>query len=120
MLTNRCNCGCTGKDHIDEQIGQGLIGVMKGPDWILMDLDNPTVYLKMYCKHGEWALMEGYLSLIEEAMEDLERKMGEDAWNELSPEEQMDAALEQSKEDVWEHCGWGVVTTISGTIYAML
>jgi hypothetical protein len=93
---------------------------VKGPDCILTDLDNPTVYLEMYYKHGEWALREGYSSLIEEAMEDLERKMGEDAWNELSPEEQMDTALEQSEENVREHRGWGVVTTISGTIYATL
>ncbi|KIM81445.1 hypothetical protein PILCRDRAFT_8798 [Piloderma croceum F 1598] len=103
-----------GKDHIDRQIGQGLVGVMKGPDRILSDLDDPTVYLEMYYKHGEWALREGYSSFIKEAMEDLERKMGEDAWNELSREEQMDAVLEQSEEDVQEQRGWGVVTTISG------
>jgi hypothetical protein len=46
--------------------------------------------------------------------------MGEDEWNELSSEEQMDAALEQSEEDVREQRGWGVVITIAGTIYATL
>jgi hypothetical protein len=120
MFANRCNCKCTGKDRIDEQIGLGLVGVVKGPDRIVTDPDDATVYLEMYYKHGEWALREGYSSLIEEAMEDLERKMGEDAWNELSPEQQMDAALEQSEEDVREQRGWGVVTTIAGTIYATL
>jgi hypothetical protein len=92
---------------------------VKGPDRILTNPDDPTVYLEMYYKHGEWALREGYSSLIEEAMEGLEREMGEDTWNELSLKEQMDAALEQS-EDVQEQRGWGVVTTIPGTIYAML
>lgn len=120
MFANRCNCECTGEDRIDRQIGQGLVGVVKGPDRILTDLDDPTVYLEMYYKHGEWALREGYSSHVEETMEDLERKMGEGAWNKLSPEEQMDAALEQSKEDVREQRGWGVVTTIPGTIYATL
>jgi hypothetical protein len=91
---------------------------VKGPDRILMD--DPTVYLEMYYKHGEWSLKEGYSNLIEEAMDKLEREMGEDEWNELSSEEQMDAALEQSEEDVREQRGWGVVTTIAGTIYATL
>jgi hypothetical protein len=93
---------------------------VKGPDRILRNPDDPTVYLEMYYKHGEWALREGYSSIIEEAMEGLEREMGEDAWNEISSKEQMDAALEQSEEDVREQRGWGVVTTIAGTIYAML
>ena len=33
-------------------------------------------------------------------MEGLERKMGSDEWNELSLEDQTEATLEQSKEDV--------------------
>jgi hypothetical protein len=49
MLANRCNCECTSKDRIDEQIGQGLVGVVKGPDRILMTLR----YLEMSYKHGE-------------------------------------------------------------------
>jgi len=78
------------------------------------------VYLEVYYKHGKWALRQGYSNLIDDAMEDLETKMGVDKWDELSPEEQMDAALEQSEEDVREHRGWGVVTTIPGTIFAIL
>jgi len=93
---------------------------VKGPDCILTDLDEPTVYLEMYYKHGEWELNQGYSSYIDEAMDTLEREMGEDKWNELSAKEQMDAALEQSEEDVREQRGWGVVTTIPGTIYATL
>lgn len=93
---------------------------MKGPDRILMDLDEPTVYLEVYYKQGEWALREGYSHLIEEAMEDLAWKMDADEWNELSAEEQMDFALEQNEEDVREQNGWGVVARIAGTIYAML
>ncbi|KIM81443.1 hypothetical protein PILCRDRAFT_8795, partial [Piloderma croceum F 1598] len=72
-----------GKERIDKQIGHGLVGVVKGPDHSLMDLDEPTVYLEMYYKHGEWALREGYSNLIEKAMDELEREMGEDEWNEL-------------------------------------
>jgi hypothetical protein len=74
----------------------------------------------MYYKHGEWELKEGYSNLIDEAMEDLEREMGEDEWNEWSPKEQMDAALERNEENVREQRGWGVVTTIPGTIFATL
>jgi len=75
MLANRYNFKRTGKDHIDKQIGLGLVGVVKGP--IVSDRSGwPTVYLEMYYKHSEWALREGYSSLIEEAMEDLERKWG--------------------------------------------
>jgi hypothetical protein len=85
-----------------------------------MNLDEPTVYLEVYYNHGEWALREGYSHLIEESMEDLAWKMGADEWNELSAEEQMDAALEQNEEDVREQNGWGVVARIAGTIYAML
>jgi hypothetical protein len=111
---------CTGKESIDEQIDHGLVGVVKGPDRDLVDLDEPTVYLEVYYKHGEWALREGYSHLIEEAMEDLARKMGAEEWNKLSAEEQMSAALEQNEEDVREQNGWGVVARIAGTIYARL
>jgi hypothetical protein len=85
-----------------------------------MNLDVPMVYLEMYYKHGEWELQEGYSSLIDEAMTDVEREMGEDEWDSLSPREQMAAALEQSENDVLEQRGWGVVAAIPGIIYAML
>jgi hypothetical protein len=78
------------------------------------------VYLEVYYKHGEWALKDGYSELIDDAMEKVERKMGEDEWNDLSPEEQMEAALEQSEDDVEKQRGWGVVADIPGTIYATL
>jgi hypothetical protein len=116
-FVNKYDSECTGKERIDKQIGHGLVGVVKGPNH---DLDGPTVYLEMYYKHGEWSLKEGYSNLIDNAMDKLEREMGEDEWNELSEDEQMDAALEQSEEDVLEQRGWGVVTTIAGTIYATL
>jgi hypothetical protein len=93
---------------------------VKGPNILVEDLRGPTVYLEMYYKHGEWALREGHSNLIDDVMEDLEREMGEDEWDELSPEEQMEAALEQSEDNVREQRGWGVVRTIPGTIFATL
>jgi hypothetical protein len=74
----------------------------------------------MYYKHGEWALKEGYSSLLDNAMEYLERQWGEEEWNELSEEEQMEAALERSEDDVDKQRGWGVVETFPGSIYAIL
>jgi hypothetical protein len=78
------------------------------------------VFLEMYYKNGEWALREGHSDLIDEVMEDLKREMGEDKWDELSDGHQMDIALEQSEENVKNQCGWGVVTTITGTIFSTL
>ena len=86
---------------------------MKGPDLLVTNLDEPTVYLKLYYTSGKWALREGCSAYIEDAMENLERKMGSDKWNELSPEDQIEAALEQSKEDV-------LVTMILGTVMDIL
>jgi hypothetical protein len=77
------------------------------------------VYLEMYYKHGEWQLEQGYSSLLDDAMEDAEREMGSDEWDELDEDEQMEAALERSGQDVAEQKGWGVVETFPGRIYAM-
>jgi len=107
-----------GKERIDNQRGHGLVGIIQGPRF--NHTDEPTVYLEMYYKHGEWALKEGYSSLLDNAMEYLERQWGEEEWNELSEEEQMEAALERSEDDVDKQRGWGVVETFPGTIYAML
>jgi len=81
---------------------------------------GPTVYLEMYYKHGEWALKEGYSTLLDDAMEYLERQMGEEEWNELDQDEQMEAALERSSDNVDEQRGWGVVETFPGRIFAIL
>ena len=110
-------CG-VGEERIEKQRGHGLVGIIKGPRFDHEDV--PTVYLEMYYKHGEWELKEGYSRLLEDAMDYLERKWGEDEWNELSEDEQEEAALERSKEDVDNQRGWGVVETFPGKIYAML
>ena len=110
-------CG-VGKDRIDKQIGSGLVGIIKGPRFD--HTDGPTVYLEMYYKRGEWKLTEGYSTLLDDAMEYLEREMGEEEWNELDEDEQMEVALEQSSEDVDRQRGWGVVETFPGEIYATL
>jgi hypothetical protein len=78
-----------------------------------------TVYLEMYYKHGEWQLKEGYSSLLDDAMERVERDMGPDDWDELDEDEKMEAALERSSQDVEDQRGWGVVETFPGRIYAM-
>lgn len=103
------------------QRGTGLVGIVKGPDLpFVTDLDEPTVYLELYYKGGEWKLRDGRSVYMEEAMDDLESKMGSDKWNKLCKAVQIEVALEQSKEDVREQRGWGVVELILGTIYAKL
>ena len=77
------------------------------------------VYLEMYYKHGEWDLKEGDSSLLDDAMERVERDMGSEAWDALDEDEQMEAALERSSQDVDEQRGWGVVESFPGEIYAM-
>jgi len=110
-------CG-VGKERIDKQIGHGLVGIIKGPRF--NHTDSPTVYLEMYYKHGEWELKEGYSTLLDDTMDYLERQMGEDEWNELDEDKQMEAALERSSDDVDQQRGWGVVETFPGRIYAVL
>ena len=110
-------CG-VGKERIDKQIGHGLVGIIKGPRFGNA-ADGPTVYLEMYYKHGEWGLKEGYSAHLEDAMLYLEKQMGDDEWNELDEDEQMDAALKRSSDDVDQQRGWGVVETFPGRIYAM-
>ena len=110
-------CG-VGKERIDKQIGHGLVGIIKGPRFGNA-ADGPTVYLEMYYKHGEWRLKEGYSAHLEDAMLYLEKQMGDDEWNELDEDEQMDAALKRSRYDVDQQRGWGVVERFPGRIYAM-
>jgi len=73
----------------------------------------------MYYKHGEWELREGHSFLLDDAMERVEREMDEEEWDELDEDEQMEAALERSSQDVDEQQGWGVVETFPGRIYAI-
>ena len=106
-----------GTQRIDDQIGHGLVGIIKGPRF--KTKNSPTVYLEMYYKHGEWALQEGYSSYLDDAMRRVEREMGEEEWDELDEDEKMEAALERSGQDVEEQEGWGIVETFPGRIYAM-
>ena len=110
----------SGEYDIKMQKSQRLVGIVKGPDIIVTDLDEPKTCLELDYKNGEWALVPGCSVYIEDAMDDLKRKMGSDEWNELSVEDQIEAALKQSKEDVREQRGWGVVKLIPGSIYARL
>ena len=73
----------------------------------------------MYYKHGQWQLKQGYSSLLDDAMERVEREMGSDEWYALDQDEQMEAALEQSSQYVEDQEGWGVVETFPGRIYAI-
>ena len=109
-------CGI-GLERIEDQIGHGLVGIIKGPRF--EQKGTSTVYLEMYYKHGEWQLKEGYSSLLDDAMERVERDMGSDEWDELDEDEKMEAALERSSQDVKDQEGWGVVETFPGRIYAM-
>ena len=108
-------CGI-GLERIEDQIGHGLVGIIKGPRF--EQKGTSTVYLEMYYKHGEWQLKEGYSSLLDDAMERVEREMGSDEWYALDQDEQMEAALEQSSQDVEDQRGWGVLETFPGRIYA--
>jgi len=66
------------KNAIDKQRGYGLrLASWKGPIVSWRIWTKPTVYLEMYYKHGEWELNQGYSSYIDEAMDTLEREMGE-------------------------------------------
>ena len=106
----------TGTKRIDEQIGHGLVGIIKGPRF--EQPGTSTVFLEMYYKHGEWDLKQGYSSLLDDAMERVERDMDSEEWDALDEDEQMEAALERSSQDVDEQRGWGVVETFPGRIYA--
>ena len=95
-------CGI-GLERIEDQIGHGLVGIIKGPRF--EQKGTSTVYLEMYYKHGEWQLKEGYSSLLDDAMERVERDMGSDEWDELDEDEKMEAALERSSQDVEDQEG---------------
>ena len=73
----------------------------------------------MYYKHGQRQLKQGYSSLLDDAMERVEREMGSDEWYALDQDEQMEAALEQSSQDAEDQRGLGVVETFPGRIYAI-
>jgi hypothetical protein len=106
-----------GLERIEDQIGHGLVGIIKGPRF--EQKGTSTVYLEMYYKHGEWQLKQGYSSLLDDVIERLERDIGSDEWYALDPDEQMEAALERSSQDVEDQEGWGVVETFPGRIYAI-
>jgi hypothetical protein len=72
----------------------------------------------MYYKRGEWALSQNGSTYIDDGMIELERELGEEEWNDLSPEEQKDEAMRWSKRNIEDQQGWGVVTEIAGTIVA--
>ena len=91
---------------------------MKGPDRSVCSINEPTVYLEMYYKRGEWALSQNGSTYIDDAMIEVKRELGEEEWNDLSPEEQKDEAMRWSKRNIENQQGWGVVTEIAGTIVA--
>lgn len=106
-----------GHERIERQIGHGLVAIVKGPARRIPSIDEPTVFLEMYYKHGEWNLSQNGSRYIDDAMMDLERELrGE--WDDLSPKEQFDEAMERSVQNVEYQRGWGVVTRIAGTILA--
>ena len=96
-------CGGVGLERIEDQIGFGLVGIIKGPRF--EQKGTSTVYLEMYYKHGQWQLKQGYSSLLDDAMERVEREMGSDEWYALDQDEQMEAALEQSSQDAEDQRG---------------
>ncbi len=109
-----------GSERIRDQVGQGLVAVVKGPR---SDSECDTcVYLEMYYKHGEWNVSQGWSQYIDEALEELEREMEKDGslkeWEDMSEEDQEDLALERSREKVDNQRGWGAVLMIPGEIVA--
>jgi len=106
-----------GIERIQDQIGHGLVGIIKGPRF--QKARSRTVFLEMYYKYGEWELKEGHSSLLDDAKRRIEREMGEDEWDELDEDEKMEAALKLSGQDVADQEGWGVVKTFPGRIYAI-
>ena len=98
-------------------MGHGLVGVIKGPR--VEQTGDSMVYLEMYYKHGEWDLKQDFSTLLDDAMERVERDMGSEEWDALDEDEQTEAALERSSQDVDEQRGWGVVESFAGEVYAM-
>lgn len=109
-----------GTERIDNQVGQGLVAVVKGPR-SGTECDD-CVYLEMYYKHGEWNVSQGWSRYIDEALEELEREMEKDGalkdWEDMSEEDQEDLALERSQKNVEDQLGWGAVLMIPGRIVA--
>jgi len=109
-----------GTERIDNQVGYGLVAVVKGPRH--MTESSSCVYLEMYYKHGEWSVAQGRSSYIDEALEELEREMEKDGnldeWEEMSEEDQEELALERSQENVDNQRGWGAVLMVPGRLVA--
>lgn len=108
----------TGTKHIKEQIGHGLVAVIKGPE--KKTLNGPSVYLEVNYKHGEWDVKEGISECVSDAMDELEREMEEEgsleAWEKLSKDRKRDLAMERSKQNVSEQQGWGAVLRVPGRL----
>ena len=109
-----------GSERILNQVGHGLVAVVKGPR-SASDTDS-CVYLEVYYKHGEWSLGRGGSRYITEALDELEREMEKDGmleeWEEMSEEEQEELALERCQENVDNQRGWGAVLMVPGRLVA--
>lgn len=109
-----------GSERIENQVGQGLVAVVKGPR--SGTKSNSCVYLEIYYKHGEWSVSQGWSRYIDEALDELEREMEKDGmlqeWEDMSAEDQEDLALERCQENVSNQRGWGAVLMVPGSLVA--
>lgn len=110
----------TGSERIHNQVGYGLVAVVKGPRFSVQS--DSCVYLEVYYKHGEWNVTQGWSRYIDEALDELEHEMEKDGrleeWNDMSEEDQEDLALERCQENVNNQRGWGAVLMVPGSLVA--
>ncbi|KAL8278863.1 hypothetical protein RQP46_008734 [Phenoliferia psychrophenolica] len=105
-----------GRTLRDNQAGSGLVAIIEGSREACFDSQH-TVYLEMYYKHGEYSLSEGYNDCLETALKALQAEWQEkDEWEEWDEEDKWELAMAQSKQDVAEQKGWGVVRAWEGRL----
>ncbi len=109
-----------GSERIQNQVGHGLVAVVKGPRF--RTESDSCVYLEVYYKHGEWNVSQGWSTYIDKALDQLEHQMEKDGmlqeWEDMSEEDQEDLALERCQENVDNQRGWGAVLMVPGSLVA--
>ena len=76
------------------------------------------MYLGMYYKYGEYEISENFSGHLQEAMREAEQEVDEEEWDAMDEEEQWDAAMARSIQNVKRKEGWGVVDAWEGELVA--
>lgn len=113
-----------GSERIKKRIGQGLVGVVKGPQYEALQ-PGPSVYLEVNRELCEWNLKELRSVYIDNAIKELRREKEKEnngelhKWEKMSEREQEVWALERCKRNVDEKKEWGAVLKVPGVLVRM-